>query len=91
MAFLKSSRYASVDQVDAPAPNGGTTRAVKPRPLPAPDAVDYTVRDHDRLDILAQSNFSDGTRFWHIADANSELEADTLAATPGLVIQMPKQ
>lgn len=91
MAFLKTSRYASVAEVDAPAPGGGTTRAVKPRPLPSPDAAPYTVQDHDRLDILAKNQYGDGTRYWHIADANSELEAERLTDVPGRVIAVPGQ
>ena len=32
----------------------------------------------DRLDVMAQRKYSDGTKFWHIADANTELEANDL-------------
>jgi hypothetical protein len=27
---------------------------------------------------MAQRKYSDGTRFWHVADANTELEANNL-------------
>jgi hypothetical protein len=36
------------------------------------------VKGTDRLDVMAQRQYSDGTRFWHIADANTELEASKL-------------
>jgi hypothetical protein len=90
MAVLKTSRYSSVEQIDAPAPGGGTTKAFSLRPLPSPDAAPYLVLEHDRLDTLAQNRYADGSRFWHIADANTELEANQLAA-PGRTIALPLQ
>jgi hypothetical protein len=63
--------------------------AVKLRRLPAPPAVDYTVDAQDRIDTIAQRRTGDGTRFWHVADANSELEARALAE-PGRIIEVPE-
>ena len=31
----------------------------------------------------------DGTKFWHIADANSDLEANSLVAVSGRYINVP--
>jgi hypothetical protein len=28
--------------------------------------------------VIAQRKYSDGTKFWHVADANTELEANDL-------------
>ena len=36
------------------------------------------VQGNDRLDVMAQRKYGDPTKFWHIADANTELEANKL-------------
>ncbi|MND08690.1 hypothetical protein D3C83_314850 [compost metagenome] len=36
------------------------------------------VKGTDRLDLMAHRKYQDGTKFWHIADANTELEASRL-------------
>jgi hypothetical protein len=36
------------------------------------------VKGTDRLDIMAHRKYADGTKFWHAADANTELEANDL-------------
>jgi hypothetical protein len=90
MPFLKTSRYASLDVVAVPLPDGTTAQAVKLRRLPATGGDAYTVAQHDRLDIIAQRNYGAGSSYWHIADANSELEAETLTATPNRVIVVPE-
>lgn len=79
--FLDTSRYAQVDQADA---------ALKLRRLPAVTGEDYAVKDNDRLDLLAQSRYADGTRFWHIADANTALDARTLTAEIGGHLTLPR-
>jgi nucleoid-associated protein YgaU len=43
-----------------------------------------------QLDIMSKHEYGDGTRFWHIADANTELEANALVQTSGRVIKRPK-
>ena len=76
--FLESSRYADVKQVDAEAKGGRGVRAVALRRLPFVAGTPTVVRGNDRLDIVAQQKYSDGTKFWHVADANTELEANDL-------------
>ena len=39
--------------------------------------------ERDRLDLLAQARYGDDTRFWHIADANTALDARKLTAHTG--------
>jgi hypothetical protein len=41
--------------------------------------------------MMAHELSGDGTRFWHIADANSELEANSLVALDGRVIAVPER
>ena len=89
--FLKNSRYAGLPVVAARGPNvPADAVVVKLRSLPdtAGDAV--AVRAHDQLDAMSETRFSgDATRYWHIADANRELEAAELTRTPGRVIDVP--
>jgi hypothetical protein len=48
------------------------------------------VSEGDRLDILAERRYRDATRYWHIGDANTELEANELVRSAGRTIQVPK-
>jgi hypothetical protein len=89
--FLENSRYADVAQVTIQATTGREITVVKLRRLPTAIGLPYTVTGTDRLDIIAQNRFNDPTRYWHIADANTELEAGTLTAEPGRVIRVPVQ
>ena len=41
-------------------------------------------------DVMSESLYQDPTRFWHIGDANSELETGELARTAGRVISVPE-
>ena len=88
--FADKSRYARVPQVEAPLQGGGTTTAIKLRRLPPAKGEPHVVKDSDRLDLLAQQQYGDGTRFWHIADANSALDARRLAAVTGESLDLPK-
>jgi hypothetical protein len=89
MAFLPNSRYAGIDTIAATAAGGRAVTAVKLRRLPRTTGVAYVVKQPDRVDILAYQVLADGTRFWAIADANAELQAEALTATPGAVILLP--
>jgi hypothetical protein len=90
MPFLKTSRYANIDTVDVTLVDGSSVQAVKLRRLPQVNGDEYTVKQHDRLDVIAQQRYGAGASYWHIADANTELEAETLTATPGRIINVPE-
>ncbi|KFN42204.1 hypothetical protein [Arenimonas oryziterrae] len=87
--FLKNSRYSTVPTVTAIDGQGREVQAVSLRRLPTTPGERTVVRDHDQLDVMSQRRTRDGTRFWHIADANSELEANTLVETSGRAIDVP--
>lgn len=87
--FLENSRYFNVPTVDAASGNGGTVAALKLRPLPLPPGELYTVKDNDQLDVIAHQTYSDGTKFWHVADANTALQANELVAVTGATILKP--
>lgn len=87
--FLDTSRYANVDTVAATTRDGRTVTAIKLRPLPAITGSAHTVLDNDRLDLLAHNYHGDGTKFWHIADANTAIQANDLTAETGDSLNIP--
>lgn len=89
--FLANSRYAGLATVSATDRNGRLVQALKLRRLPATAGIELQVHDKDALDVLAERRYRDGTRFWHIADANSELEANELVRVAGRVIRVPER
>ena len=89
--FLKSSRYYELETVAVLDRNGREVRAVKLRRLPATAGDKVRVTDSDQLDVMSETSFKDATRFWHIADANSELEANELVRTAGRIIRVPRR
>ncbi|HEX9781658.1 MAG TPA: hypothetical protein VGA56_02870 [Opitutaceae bacterium] len=88
--FLENSRYAKVLTVETTAADGRAVTALKLRTLPAPAGEPYAVKDNDQLDVFAHRVTADGTKFWHIADANTALEASSLLSETGATIQVPK-
>ncbi len=89
--FLKNSRYAGLKTVRATARNGRAVDAVALRRLAeAPAVTLQIIRGHDALDLLAHRQYGDGTMFWHVADANTELEAHELTRVAGRVIRLPE-
>lgn len=87
--FLDNSRYAGVDQVTVRTSDGRDVVAIRLRRLLPTSGRPYTVVGTDRLDILAHRRYGDATRSWHIADANSELDATVLTRAPGRTIRVP--
>jgi hypothetical protein len=78
--FDANSRYAKVPIVAVETATGKKANAVKLRRLPYTPGNLTEVKGIDRLDIMAHRRFTDGTKFWHVADANTELEANDLVA-----------
>jgi hypothetical protein len=88
--FLDNSRYVRVAVVEVRCADGRTVKAVKLRRIPATPGSPTSVTDHDRLDATAQRRYGEPTWFWHIADANSELEAQDLVSRPVRTISVPE-
>ena len=84
--FLENSRYATATQVEMTLRDGRKAKAVKLRRLPQVQGEPTMIKGNDRLDILAQRAYGEPTWFWHIADANSELDATSLTAEAGRTI-----
>lgn len=89
--FLDNSRYAGIARETVRTSDGRDVVAVRLRRIPPSNGTPYTVVGTDRLDILAYRRYGDATRYWHIADANSELEAEALTRAPGRTIKVPGQ
>ncbi len=90
MAFLPNSRYHGLPTVEAKSRDGRTVVAVTRRRLPEVTGESTVVKENDRLDLLADGRYNDATRFWHIADANTELEANELVAEAGTTLEIPE-
>ena len=88
--FLPTSRYANLATVEARTRDGRTVSALKLRLLPVTAGRPRALKDNDQLDVMAQTAYADGTRFWHIADANTELKANDLLLPVGRVILVPE-
>jgi hypothetical protein len=76
--FLENSRYFNQATMIVKDRDGGNLVALQPRLLPAPSGVPTLLKANDRLDIIALRQYQDGTKFWHIADANTQIEARLL-------------
>jgi hypothetical protein len=74
------------------APNGQTIPYLARRIVPQPGAPNYatinryTVRQGDRLDIIAAQYLGDPLMAWLICDANGAMRPHDLVATPGTVL-----
>lgn len=76
--FIDSSRYFDLKTVEAETESGRKVTAIRLRRLPYAAGAPTVVKGNDRLDVMAQRKYGDGAKFWHIADANTELDANKL-------------
>lgn len=76
--FLNTSRYAKTPTVQLTLSDGTQVSAVKLRTIPATAGTPTLMTTNDRLDIIAERNYGDATRYWHVTDANTELDGNNL-------------
>ncbi len=76
--FDANSRYLKRPLVEVETAKGEKVNAAKLRRLPYVPGQLTQIKGTDRLDIMAHRKYADGTKFWHAADANTELEANDL-------------
>jgi hypothetical protein len=88
--FRDGSRYARTPTDTVDTANGRRVTAIRLRRLGTPPADPTSVVEGDRLDLLAHRYHSDGTRCWHVADANSALDARTLVSRVAGTIRIPR-
>jgi copper chaperone CopZ len=83
--FAKGSRYQNVDESSPANAEGERLRGKELRYIPdAVGSFQHTVREGDRLDLLAYKYYGDATRWWLISDANPDhpFPTDLLNRTP---------
>lgn len=90
--FPTDSRYYGSGILQYTAANGQTIPYLARRIVPRPGAPNFatvaqhTVRQGDRLDLIAAKYLGDPLVFWIICDANGAIVPHDLIATPGLVL-----
>ena len=87
--FAKNSRYKDLPIVNVATEDGTTVTAVKLRVPGQPHSRPAVITQGDQLDVIAQRRHKAATRYWLIADANTELEANSLTGEAGRIIQAP--
>ncbi len=88
--FNKNSRYINIKTLTTSDKMGREVQAIKLRRLAATQGTDFAINDGDQLDVIARQQFADAEKFWHIADANCELQASQLVETTGRIIKVPE-
>lgn len=87
--FFKGSRYEKVDTNQITDSTGRVIVYKKIRFIPpTPGMVGYTVKQADRLDLVANLSFRDTQRFWRICDANDAMWPDDLLLI-GRTLEIP--
>jgi hypothetical protein len=94
VTFPTDSRYYNSATLTYTAPNGQTITYLARRFVPQPGAPNYatvaqhTVKQSDRLDLIAATYLGDPLMYWLICDANGAVRPDQLTQTPGHVINI---
>ena len=94
VTFPADSRYYGTTTLSYVSPTGEAitylARRIVPQPGPPNFATigQHTVRQSDRLDLIAAKYLGDPLIFWLICDANGAIDPDDLTATPGRVLNI---
>jgi nucleoid-associated protein YgaU len=98
VTFPTDSRYYGSATLQYNAPGGQAITYLARRIVPQPGAPNYstiathTVKQGDRLDLIAAKYLGDPLMYWLLCDANGAIRPGDLAETPGSVlnITMPR-
>ena len=94
VTFPTDSRYHGSSTLTHTAPNGQAVTYLARRFVPQPGAPNYstvaqhTVKQGDRLDLIAANYLGDPLMFWLLCDANGAVRPDALVETPGKVLNI---
>jgi len=94
VTFPADSRYYGSSTLTYTTPTGQNITYLARRFVPQPGApnfatiAQYTVKQGDRLDLIAGKYLGDPLIFWLICDANGAIRPHALVETPGLVLQI---
>jgi hypothetical protein len=92
--FPTDSRYYAVSTLQYTTPGGQTVSYLARRIVPQPGAANYatiaqhTVKQGDRLDLIAANYLGDPLLFWVLCDANGAVRPAELVETPGTVLSI---
>ena len=92
--FPTDSRYYRSGTLTYTTPDGQSITYLARRFVPQPGAPNFatiashTVRQGDRLDLIAARYLGDPLVFWLICDANGAIRPDDLVETPGRVLSI---
>ena len=88
--FFNNSRYLNVRDYTVAGPTGAPVTVKRARPFAARDGTfQYTVKQGDRLDLLANTFYRDPRLWWMIAEANPDLMYPDDLLEPGLILTIP--
>jgi len=94
VTFPTDSRYYGSRTLTCVTPSGETITYLARRIVPQPGAPNFatvarhTVRQGDRLDLIAAKYLADPLVFWLICDANGAIEPHDLVDTTGRVLNI---
>ncbi len=94
VTFPADSRYYGTGTLTHVSPAGEAIAYLARRIVPQPGAPNFatvarhTVRQGDRLDLIAAKYLGDPLIFWLICDANGAIDPGDLVATPGRVLNI---
>jgi hypothetical protein len=94
VTFPTDSRYYGSKTLTYITGDGQTIQYLARRIVPQPGPPNFatiaqhTVRQGDRLDLIAAKYFGDPIIFWLICDANGAIEPEKLVKTPGTILNI---
>ncbi|HEX7362548.1 MAG TPA: LysM domain-containing protein [Bryobacteraceae bacterium] len=94
VTFPADSRYYGTGTLTYVNPAGEAIAYLARRIVPQPGAPNFatvarhTVRQGDRVDLIAAKYLGDPLIFWLICDANGAIDPGDLVATPGKVLNI---
>ena len=94
VTFPADSRYYGSSTLTFTTPAGVSISYLARRFVPQPGApnystmAQYTVKQDDRLDLIAAKYLGDPLIFWLICDANGAIDPNSLVETPGRVLSI---
>lgn len=94
VSFPTDSRYYGSATLTYVTPAGVSISYLARRIVPQPGAPNFstlaqhTVKQGDRLDLIAAKYLGDPLLFWLICEANGAVRPDALVETPGIVLNI---
>jgi nucleoid-associated protein YgaU len=94
VTFPTDSRYYGSATLSHNAPGGQAITYLDRRFVPQPGAANFatvakhTVKQGDRLDLIAAKYLGDPLLFWLVCDANGAVRPEDLVETPGTVLNI---